>query len=368
METSTANIIAASITNSDQHISPEWLTYCLKDYYIKYPHKKVPDQKQSLTYIANAIAHMDRSDRCNIDKRTFLATIHLAPSIHNIHKKIVAAQRSINRSLINHFKYGSIERQDKIGIINALDYEGSRSGMIDLSSNPTPHLHLILFFPKALYSYLKPEEIPQEVCKAIIDSKFVKPFDLNDDGDVISRGIHVAEYQPDHPLWYVADYYTKYSKNHKEHAYKPGSLVISPRDEMFSKWQDQQGKKERFGSEVEVVLDGLLNSPHQYFSCSPSIDWTGDSSDTPEVAEPSDPIIIPRNCCTSLPSIEGIIDDYISACMNCFVRGLDLPLGTQRVEKILHWEFMRSGGRWNWLQEQERRGYWLDHWKEFYGV
>ncbi|MFV1877928.1 hypothetical protein [Nioella sp.] len=366
METSTENIIITSELHRDQYKSPEWLSYCPKDYYIKYPHKKVPDQRQSLTWIANAITHMDERDRYEIDKRTFLATIHLTPSIHNIHKKILSAQREINRRLINHFKYGSIERQDKIGIINALDYEGSRSGLIDPTSNPTPHLHLILFFPKKLFSHLNVREIPQEICAAVVDSKFVKPFDLNDDGDVISRGIHVVAYEADHPLWYVADYYTKYFKNHKEHEYRPGSLVISPRDEMVAKWQDQLRKRRRFFAEVDAVRDDLINSPHKYFSCSQVIDWTGESSDCPGVVEACDPIIIPRNRCTSIPSIDRIIDDYISACMNCFVRGLDLPLGTQKVEKLLRWEFMRCGGRWNWLREQGRSKYWLEFWENIF--
>lgn len=360
--------IATHNSYSDQHISPEWLTYCPKDYYIKYPHKKSLDQKQSLTYIANAIAHMDQRDQCNIDERIFLATIHLTPSIHNIHRKIIASQRAINRSLINHFKYGSIDRRDKIGIINALDYEGSRVGMIDLTTSPSPHLHLILIFPKELYSHLKPEEIPQEICKAIIDSKFVKPYELNEKGDVISRGIHVAPYQPDHPLWYVTDYYTKYSKSQKEHSSKPSSLVISPRDEIINKWRDQPKKISNFLLGANEIINDFLNSPEKHFSCSPAIDWTGESSDTPEVTEPSDPVIIPRSESTSISSIDRIIDEYISSCMNCSVRGLELPLSTKRIELLLKWEFEKFGGRENWLLAQERRGYWLDHWKEFYGV
>ena len=365
MATSIQNITSTSYSHRGQHISPEWMEHCDNDYYKSHPHRKITDELNALTNMANALAHMDASDRTNIDSRTFCVTIHLHPSIHHIHKKILAAQRAINRKLIQHFRYGSCNRSDKIGIISGVDYTGSRTGSIVSTSEPSPHLHLLLFFPKELFSFLAANDIPQEVASAIIDLPYVQPYELNADGDVISRGIYVEAYRPIKPLWYAIDYAAKYAKERHINLSKPSSVIISPRDELAQKFQNNLIKRKNFSREVDLVLSELTGSPENYYSFSGSRDWC-EASDSDDVFSNSVPIIIPRHRATKIPSIDVVIDDYISCAMNCYVRGLELPLGTKRVETLLHWEFVRAGGRWNWLKEQERARFWMEHWRQVF--
>lgn len=343
------------------------MEHCDNDYYKSQPHRKINDELNALTNMANALAHMDASDRGNIDSRTFCVTIHLHPSIHHIHKKILAVQRAINRRLIQHFRYGSCNRSDKIGIISSIDYTGSRSGSIDFTSEPSPHLHLLLFFPNELYFHLDANDIPQEIASSIIDLPYVQPYELNADGDVISRGIYVEPYRPKQPLWYVVDYSTKYAKERHINLSKPSSIIISPRDELAQKFQNHPKKRKNFLCEVDLVLGELSEAPEKYYSLSGSRDWC-ETSVSGDIFSNSEPIIMPRNRSTKILSIDRIIDDYISSAMNCYVRGLELPFGTKRVEALLYREFVRSGGRWNWLKEQDRARFWMEHWRQFFQI
>jgi hypothetical protein len=193
----------------------------------------------------------------------------------------------------------------------------------------------------------------------------VQPYELNADGDVISRGVHVEPYRPKQPLWYVIDYATKYAKERHINPSKPSSIIISPRDELAQKFQKNPTKRKNFLCEVDLVLGELTEAPENYYSCSGSRDWC-EASSSDEMFSDAQPIIIPRSRAMEIPSIDVVIDDYISSAMNCYVRGLELPLGTKRVEKLLHWEFVRAGGRWNWLRKQDRARFWMDHWSKFF--
>ena len=193
----------------------------------------------------------------------------------------------------------------------------------------------------------------------------MQPYELNADGDVISRGIYVQAYRPIKPLWYVIDYAAKYAKERHINLSKPSSIIISPRDELAQKFQNHPTKRKNFLCEVDFVLGELTEAPDKYYSFSGSRDWC-EASDSGDIFSNSEPIIIPRRRASKIPSIDAVIDDYISCAMNCYVRGLELPLGTKRVETLLHWEFVRAGGRWNWLKEQERAGFWMEHWRQVF--
>ena len=348
-------------TTNTANTSSEWMKYCNNKYYKNSPNKKTKSQMNALTLLGNTLAHMEPNDRNDFDTRTYFVTIHLTKSVHHIKKKIKAAQRKINRLLISHFRYGSLERTDKIGIINSIDYSGSRNATLDHTSNPTPHLHLTIIFPKELYSYLNPETIPQEIAAALLECSFVRPYEVGVTGDIISKGIEVEKYSPFNPLWYVVDYNSKLQRH--EGFYD--NTIISPKDEIFAKFKTEK-KRQNFLLAVDGVIDGLINSPEQYFFYEASRDWCSDSSSYSE-DDPSE-VVIPASMSVQLSAIERIFDEYISSSMNCFVRGLDFPLATRRVEILLASEFGKYGGRWNWLQEQERTQFWYDYWCKIWRV
>lgn len=349
------------ISTNTANTSPEWIKYCNNKYYKHNPNKKTKSQINELTSLGNALAHMKPSDRHNFDTRTYFVTIHLTKSVHHIKKKITAAQRKINRLLISHFRYGSLERTDKIGIINSIDYSGSRNAEIDHTSNPTPHLHLTIIFPKTLYSYLNPETIPQEIAAALLECSFVQPYEVGVNGDIISKGIEVQKYSPFNPLWYVVDYNSKLQRH--EGFYE--RTVISPKDEIFSKFKTEK-KRRNFLLMVDGVIDGLINSPERYFFYEASKDWCADSSSYSENGPIE--VVIPASMDIQWSAIERIVDDYISSCMNCYVRALDFPLATKRIEILLASEFKKYGGRWQWLQQQDRAQHWLDYWRKIWRV
>jgi len=342
-------------TSNTANTSSEWIKYCNKKYYKNNSNKKKLSQMNALTSVGNALAHMTSNDRHNFDTRTYFVTIHLTKSVHHIQKKIIAAQRKVNRLLISHFRYGSLERTDKIGIINSIDYSGSRNATIDYTSNPTPHLHLTIIFPKDLYSYLNPETIPQEVATALLECSFIQPYEIGVTGDIISKGIQVKKYSPFNPLWYGIDYNSKFQRH--EAYYE--STVISPKDEIFAKFKTEK-KRQNFLLEIDSAIDGLINSPEQYFFYQASGDWCADSSSYRE--DELSEVVIPASMGVQLSAIERIIDEYISSYMNCYVREMDFPLATRRIEILLASEFRKYGGRWQWIREQERTEYWRDYW------
>lgn len=348
-------------TASTANTSCEWIKYCTNKYYKNSPNKKTKSQMNALTLLGNALAHMEPSDRHNFDARTYFVTIHLTKSAHHIKKRITAAQRKINRLLISHFRYGSLERTDKIGIINAIDYSGSRNATLDHTSNPTPHLHLTIIFPKEVYSYLNPETIPQEIATALLECSFVQSYEVGVNGDIISKGIEVKKFSPFNPLWYVTDYNSKLQRH--EGFYD--RVIISPKDEIFAKFKSEK-KRRNFLLAVDGVIDGLINSPEQYFFYEASRDWCADSSSYSE----NDPIevVIPASMDIPLSAIDRIVDNYISSCMNCYVRGIDFPLATKRMEILLASEFRKCGGRWQWIRKQERTQFWYDYWRKMWRV
>lgn len=352
-----------------------WLNYTTSEYYIKYPHRREKDEYNSLNQIANALAHMDPNDRNHFDDRTYLITIHLNKFTHKNHHKLVMAQKMVNKALINHFKCGSLERTDKVGIINALDYSGSRMSHSDDTSNSLPHLHLTLIFPKDLYSYYSPEAIPQEIATALIELPVVQPYEITSDGFLISRGIHIEKYSPVNPLWYTADYNGKFSNktNGTNH-----SIIISPRDEIIAKFdiprkgkpiememKRAERKKNKFFDEADSITNALINDPENIYLHHASYDWCSESANYQRNSSQEN-IILTNQEVKQLKGIQKIIDDYISSCMNCFVKNLDFPLATKRVEVLLAHEFKKYGGRWQWLKRQERSHFWLDYWRSIW--
>ena len=358
-------------------INTSWLNYTNNEHYKIKPVEKIKDEYDSLTNIANALAHMNPSDRNNYDDRTYIISVHLSKFTYQHHSKIIMAQKMINKALINHFKYGSTGREDKIGIINSIDYSGSRTGSKEATSGSLPHLHITLIFPKKLYSFLEPSEIPQEITTALVDLSVVQPYELNDNGDIISHGIYVEKFSPVNPVWYVANYNSKFSQKTSgcDH-----STIISPRDEMIEKFDTirkgrnkraeihrGERKKKNFKSEVDKILRELRKQPKRYYLHKASIDWCDETSDYARNNKLTD-IVIPRSKFKKITRIKEVIDDYISACMNCYVRGLALPLALNGIEILLRQEFLESGGVDKWMWQQSRSQYWYDYWCKMWGV
>lgn len=355
----------------NKKINTSWVNYTNNEYYKSQPIEKIKDEYDSLTNIANALAHMNPSDRNNYDDRTFIISVHLSKFTYRHHSKIIMAQKMINKALINHFRYGSIKREDKVGIINSIDYSGSRTGNKEATSDSLPHLHITLIFPKKLYSFLAPYEIPQEITTALVDLSVVQPYELNDNGDIISHGIYVEKFSPVNPVWYVANYNSKFSQKTRGCNH---STIISPRDEIIEKFdtirkgRDRQAeihrgerKKKKFKTEVDKILHEYRNQPKKYYLHKASIYWCDETSGYARNKKLTN-IIIPRNKFKKITRIREVIDDYSSACMNCYVRGLELPLALKGIEILLRQEFLESGGVDKWMWQQSRSQHWYDYW------
>ena len=158
------------------------------------------------------------------------------------------------------------------------------------------------------------------------------------------------------------------------------STIISPRDEIIESFDKiRKGKDERdeikrgerrkakFKAEVDSILSGLRFQPEPYYLHKASKDWCDESSSHIRNTKYKI-IVVPRNKFKEITRIKEVVDDYLSSCFNCYVRGLEMPLASKGIEFFLRHEFLQCGGVDKWIWQQPKAQYWYDYWRKMWRV